>query len=209
MSEKFPSFNLSLSGTYPQARTLLTNYFISDEFPRLLSKLMLVELEKQIDLCVYRKWHSPQMDSFINSFFTNYLPSSSELLSAFQIDKYSSLISLFLRNCSTKYERVNYLINSLDKVFFLNADVQRIALYSQQHRQLINQLIEDDTSLTVNKLSNKDSKLTIPLQLRRKIIRLPGLHIEVLNSSYRQLTGKQQEHITKIILYDYLQVKCW
>ncbi|CAF4947375.1 unnamed protein product, partial [Rotaria socialis] len=49
--------------------------------------------------------------------------------------------------------------------------------------------------------------LATNLKAKTKNIKLPGLSIHVLNCSFHYLTGKQQEHITKIILHDFLQDK--
>ncbi|CAF4677768.1 unnamed protein product, partial [Rotaria socialis] len=54
-------------------------------------------------------------------------------------------------------------------------------------------------------LSNEATKLATNLKAETKNIKLPGLSIHVLNCSFHYLTGKQQEHITKIILHDFLQ----
>jgi hypothetical protein len=167
---------------------------------------MLDELNNSLNFCLKKSGYLPQVDSFITSFFIDHLPSSTKLQSAFQIDTHSSIISMFLKNRSTQVERVNQLINKIDKNFFIDETIQRITLRSQQHRQLIDKLIEDDKSLTIDKLSNEETTLAKNLQSKTKNIKLPGLHIPILNSSYYHLTGKQQEHITKIILHDFLQV---
>jgi hypothetical protein len=196
----------SLSESYPIARNLLADILISDVFSKLLSKCMLNELNDSMNSYLAKSWRVPQIDSFINSFFMDYLPSSTKLQSVFQIDTHSSIISLFLKKRLTQFERVNQLINKIDKIFFLNEIVQRITLRSQQHRQLIDKLIEDDKCVTFEKLSNEETKLATNLQPKTKNIKLPGLNINILNSSFHYLTGKQQEHITKIILHDFLQV---
>jgi len=192
----------SLSESYPIARNLLADILISNVFSKLLSKCMLDELNDSMNSYLAKSWRVPQIDSFINSFFMDYLPSSTKLQSVFQIDTHSSIISLFLKKRLTQFERVNQLINKIDKIFFLNEIVQRIALRSQQHRQLIDKLIEDNKCVTFEKLSNEETNLRSKL----KNIKLPGLNINILNSSFHYLTGKQQEHITKIILHDFLQV---
>jgi hypothetical protein len=148
----------------------------------------------------------PEIDLFLNEFFTKFLPSSKKLQSAFEIDKNLSILQLFLKTKSTRLERVNYLINQIDKLFFINENIQRIAVRSQQHRIFIDQLIEENKSLTLDKISNEQSLFFVCLNSRTKNIKLPGLNIYLLNNSSQYLTGKQQEHITNIILNDYLQV---
>jgi len=148
----------------------------------------------------------PEIDSFLNEFFTKSLPSSSKLQSSFQIDKHSVIILEYLKNKSTRFERVNQLINQIDKIFFIDEKVQRIVLRSQQHRKFIDQLIEDDKCVTLDKLSNEQSKFTVNLTSQTKNTKFPGLNINLLAHLSQLLTGKQQQHITNIILDDYLQV---
>jgi hypothetical protein len=167
---------------------------------------MLSQLNNQLSLSIEKAWRLPQIDLFVNRFFTETLRSSTKVQSAFEIDTKSELISFFLKNQSTRYERVNQLINQIDKLFFIDENVQRIALRSQQHRQLIDQLIEDDKCVTSEKISNQRNKLGTNLRSDTENIKLPGLNVDLLNSSSHLLTGKQQEHITNIILNDYLQV---
>ena len=192
--------------SFPEANRMITNVLISDVFPRLLSKSLVEELCSC--LCSFeRKSKCPaEIDSFLNTFFTQSLPSSFKLQSAFQIDSHSALIAVFLKNRSTRLERVHYLINQLDQVFFLNEDVQRIAVRSRQQRSLIDQLIADQKSMTLEKLSNENSKFAAALYIGTKNFKFPGLSLDVLSSSTGFLTGKQQEQITSIILNDYLQV---
>ena len=166
---------------------------------------MLDELNYLLNCVMIKPWRLPQFDSFLNLFFTEYLCSSANLQSVFQLKRYSMIISLFLKKSSTRLERVNQLINT-DKIFFLDEDVQRIALRSQQHRKLIDQLIEDDKCFTIDKLLNQQSKFPRNLYSELQNIKLPGLNMKVLSSCYHLLTGKQQQHITKIILNDYLHV---
>jgi hypothetical protein len=186
---------------------LLANILICDVYPQLISKSILDQINNSFNSFFSKPWLLKEIDSFLNSFFTDYLPSSSKLQSTFQIDTHSQMISLFLKKHSTQFERVNQLIKKIDKTFFINENVQRIALDSQEHRQLIDQLIKDDKCFTLDKLENEESKLAIVLTSQTKNIKYPGLNLNVLltNSLY-QLTGKQQEHITNIILNDYLQV---
>jgi hypothetical protein len=196
-----------LSESYPEARHIIADIFIADVFVKLLSKSMLNELNDRLSSCLTKPWRLPEIDLFLNSFFTDHLPSSTKLQSAFQIDTHSSIISFFLKNHSTRFERLNQLINKIDKIVFIDKTVQRIALRSQQYRQFLDELIQDDKCLTLDKLSNQQSKLSMNLNSKTKNLKLPGLDLEILNNSSRQLTGNQQEHITKIILNDYLQVK--
>ncbi|CAF4450917.1 unnamed protein product, partial [Adineta steineri] len=95
----------------------------------------------------------------------------------------------------------------LDQIFFSNTDVQQIAIRSQQHRQLIDQLIQDEKCFTFDKLSNEQSKFSTILTSPKKNMKEPGLNTDTLSSLSHLLTGKQQEHITNIILNDYLQDK--
>ncbi|CAM4750560.1 unnamed protein product [Rotaria magnacalcarata] len=196
-----------LSDSYPIACNLIVDIIISDVCPKLVSKYMLNELDDLLKCSFEKSWRLPQIESFVNSFFIDYLPSSTKLQSAFRIDEHSSIISIFLKNRSTQCERVNHLINKIDKIFLLNDIVQQIALRSQQHHLLIDKLIEEDKCVTLERLSNEETKLATSLKAETKNIKLPGLSIHVLNCSFHYLTGKQQEHITKIILHDFLQDK--
>ncbi|CAF1429131.1 unnamed protein product, partial [Rotaria sordida] len=103
----------------------------------------------------------------------------------------------------------NQLINQIDKIFLIDTNFQRIALRSQQYRQFIDELIQDNKSLTIDKLSNKQCKFSATLNSKAKNLELPGLYIELLNSYCHLLTGKQQQQqrITNIILNDFLQDK--
>ncbi|CAF3902890.1 unnamed protein product [Rotaria sordida] len=197
----------SLSESYPIARNLIADILISDVFSKFLSKCMLDELNDSIDSYLQNSWRLSKIDSFINSFFIDYLPLSTKLQTVFQIDRHNSMISLYLKKRSTQFERINQLINKIDKIFFINEFVQHIALRSQQYQQLIDKLIEDNKCVTFEKLLNEETKLAINLQSKIKNIKLPGLYINILNCSFHYLTGKQQKHITKIILHDFLQDK--
>ncbi|CAF1192166.1 unnamed protein product [Rotaria sordida] len=197
----------SISESYPEARHLVADILISDLFPKLVSKSMLDELNNSLNSYLDQAWRLPQIDSFINSFFTKSLSSSTKLQSSFKIDTHSSMISLYLKQKSTRFERVNQLINNIHRIFFINKNVQRIILHSQQYRQFIDELIQDDKCLTIDKLSNEECKLAAALHSGTKNVKLPALDIELLNCCLHLLTGKQQEHITNIILNDYLQDK--
>ena len=139
-----------------------------------------------------KPWRLSQIDGFLQKFFFNELPST------FRIDTHSTIISIFLKNRSTQDERVRQLINKVNRQFLLNETVQRIIVRSERYRSLIDQLLEDEKCLTVEKLANN--------QPETKNMKLPGFHISILSSSFRYFTGKQQEYLTKIILHDFLQV---
>ncbi|CAF4467932.1 unnamed protein product [Rotaria sp. Silwood2] len=196
-----------ISKSYPEARSILADILITDLFPKLISKTMLDELSNSLDSYIDEAWHLPQMDLFINTFFTQSLSSSTKLQSTFQIDEHSSMISFYLKNKSTRFERVNQLINQIDKIFFIDPNVQRIALHSQKYQQLIDELVQDNKCLTLDKLTNEQCKLSTILSATTKNLKLPGLYINILSSCYYLLTGKQQQHITHIILNDYLRDK--
>ena len=195
-----------LGDFFPEANRMIINLLITDVFPRLLSKSLVEELCDCLSSFERKSKCPAEIDSFLTTFFTQSLPSSFKLQSAFQIDLHFLLIKLFLKNRSTRLERVDYLINQLDKVFFLNTDVQRIALYSEQQRAFIDQLIADQKSITLDKISNEASRFTSVLKSETKNIKFPGFHLNVLCSCARYLTGKQQEQITSLILNDFLRV---
>jgi hypothetical protein len=192
--------------SYREARHIIVDIVVSDVFPKLVSKCLITELKNFLTSTSKRTGCWPEIDSFLNEFFTKSLPSSTKLQSSFQIDTHSAIILYYLKNKSTRFERVNQLINQIDKIFFIDEHVQRIALRSQQHRKLIDQLIEDDKSVTLDKLSNEQSKFAANLTSQTKNTKFPGLNIDLLTHFSRLLTGKQQKHITNIILDDYLQV---
>ncbi|CAF4130497.1 unnamed protein product, partial [Rotaria sp. Silwood2] len=196
-----------INESYPEARRLFADILVQDVFPKLISKLMLQELNNALDIFIENAWRLPQIDSFLNLFFLESLCSSTKLQSSFEIDGHANIISFYLKNKSTQFERVNQLINNIDKIFFIDHNVQRIVLRSQQHRKFLNDLIQDDKCVDFDKLSNEQSKLSTKLNSYTKNLKLPGLDINLLSYSFRQLTGKQQEHITNIILNDYLQDK--
>ncbi|CAF3429777.1 unnamed protein product, partial [Rotaria sp. Silwood2] len=194
-----------INESYPETRRILANIFVSDVYPKLVSKLMLDELNKSLELYIVNPWRLPEIDSFINLFFTKTLCSSIKLQSSFKIDEHSTIISFYLKNHLTQIERINQLIN-IDKIFFIDKNVQRIALHSKQYRKFIDELIQDDKSITVDKLSNEQSKFLVTLNSKTKNLKWPGLNMDLLSSSSSYLlTEQQQEHITNIILNDYFQ----
>jgi len=144
-------------------------------------------------------WSLSQIDEFLHSFFFEHLRCSTKLQSVFNIDEHSFLISLFLKPRSTRLIRVHRLLNEIDQIFFLHLDVQRTILRSQQDRQFIDKLLEVEKCVNAEKLSKEQCNLCS----NKKI---PGFDIIILKTLYYQLTGKQQEYITKIILNDHLQV---
>jgi hypothetical protein len=167
---------------------------------------MLNELNGFLSVYNDEKWKClTEVDLFLNEFFTKSLQSSKNLRSAFDIERHSTMIQLFLKNKSTRLERVNLLINQVDKIFFIDKNIQRIILRSQQYRILIDQLIQDNKSVTPEKISNEQTSY-LNSNSQVKNMKLPGLDVNLLNNSSQYLTGKQQEHITNIILHDYLQV---
>ncbi|CAF2976429.1 unnamed protein product [Rotaria sp. Silwood2] len=91
-------YQISISESYPEACSIIADILISDLFPKLISKLMLDELNSALTSYIDKVWRLPQIDSF----FTQYLSSSKELQSAFQIDEHSSMISFYLKNNSTQ-----------------------------------------------------------------------------------------------------------
>ncbi|CAF4051216.1 unnamed protein product [Adineta steineri] len=197
----------SISELYPKTRNIIADILVADVYPQLVSKYMLTELNTSLKTCLDKAWRLPQIDIFINRFFTKTLPSSPTLQSVFPFGLKSTLVSYYIKNRATRFERVNYLINKLDKLFFLNPDVQKIAVRSQQHRQFIDQLIQDDKCVTAVKILKTQLKQGLNLKLIPKKLKLPGLHHDILWSLSYLLTGKQQEHIIKIILDDYFQDK--
>ncbi|CAM4963222.1 unnamed protein product [Rotaria socialis] len=131
-------------------------------YPKLIHKSMLDELNDSLSSFTIKIWRLPQIDSFLNLFFTEHLCSSTKIQSSFDIDQHSSLISFFLKNKSTQLERINQLINNINKIFFVNTNVQRIALRSQQYRQFIDELIQDEkcSALTTNNTNETTSGRT-------------------------------------------------
>lgn len=197
----------SLSHSYPMARHLLADLLISEVFPTLLSKCRIDDIHDLLNYSFQKPWKVPKIDSFLDTFFTDYLPSSIKLQSVFRVDTHSSMIAWYLKAPSTRLKRVHQLIDQVDKVFFLHEIVQRVVLRSGEYQTLIDQLIEDGHCLTVEKLSNEKMKLPNYLMTTTGNIKQPGFHIDTLNNSFYYLTGKQQEHLTKIILHDFIQVR--
>ena len=193
----------------PKARHLLAEIFVSNVFSKYLSRTMLTDLNDSIVLSFEKPWLLPTIDSFLHSFFYDHLPTSNKLQTAFQIDKNSFLISIFLKNRSTQHERVKHLINNIDRSFFFNQTVQSIVLHSKEYREFLDRLLENNQCLTIEQLTTNDNnRLILNLETEIKYKKFPGLCLEILvNNSSRYLTGKQQEHIAKMILNDYLQDK--
>ncbi|CAF3417336.1 unnamed protein product [Rotaria sp. Silwood1] len=197
----FPYDNVLLSRSLPMARNIFANILISDIFPKLISKCLITEINNLLMKCFKDVWRLTQIDSFLYSFFFEHLRYSKQLQLAFNINEHCFLISLFLKPKSTRLERIHHLLNDIDQIFFYHIDIQRTVLYSQQYRQLIDKLLEDEKCIDINKLSKEQTNLNSNIENKK----LPGLNIHILNNYYYQLTGQQQEHITKIILNDYLQ----
>ena len=181
----------------PNARRLLANIFVEDIFPKLISKSMITEIQNLLTNCFHNAWRLPQIDTFLHSFFFEHIRCSRKLQSEFNIDEHSSVISLLLKSRSTRLERAYRLFHEIDQTFFLHTDVQRAILRSDQYRQEIDKLLQDEKYLNFDRLSSEESNFHC-----QKII--PGLDLMVLNTCYCQLTGQQQEHVTNIILNDFL-----
>ncbi|CAF3787569.1 unnamed protein product [Rotaria sordida] len=201
VNANFPDDNVLLYRSFPIARNLFANILISYIFPKLISKCLITEINNLLLKHFDNVWRLTQIDSFLYSFFFEHLRYSTQLQSAFDINEHSFLISLLLKPKSTRLERIHQLLNDIDQIFFFHIDVQRIILYSQQYRQFIDKLLEDEKCIDVNKLSNKQINLNSTIQNKK----LPGFNINILIKYYYQLTGQQQERITNIILNDYLQ----
>jgi len=131
---------------------MIVKILLTNVFPRLASKCMVNELNNLLSYYNTKYYCLPEIDLFLNEFFTKSLPSSTKLQSSFRLDTHSSFITLYLKNKSTRFERVNYLINQIDQLLFINQNIQRILLYSQQYRQLIDQLLQDNKCITFDKL---------------------------------------------------------
>ncbi|CAF1164464.1 unnamed protein product [Adineta ricciae] len=191
------------SPLYPMACHLLVDILVSETFTKLLSKHRLDDLTDLLRCYLIKPRYIPKLDLFIQSLFLDHLPSSIKLQSMFSIDTHSFLTSLFLVNPSTKEQRVHQLIDKFDQMFFLDRNVQRIALCSREKRfrQIIDDLITDEKCLTFDKVAKSN------LFFNTDQLKFPGLDIEILNSSFCYLTGKQQGHILNIILHDFIQDK--
>ncbi|CAF2821052.1 unnamed protein product [Rotaria sp. Silwood2] len=190
--------------SYTETWRQIADFLISDIYPALISESKFSTLNNSLDMFKTKVSYLPQIDSFINSFFTKTLLESEKIQSELQIGNLTTMIDLFLKNRSTRFERVNHLINKIDKVFFVYENVQRIVVCSQQHRQLIDTLLQDDKCLTLEKLLKESNKFLKSIVHEIRYYKVPGLDTDILNSSLHRLTGKQQEHITNIILNDYL-----
>lgn len=198
----------SIELLYRETRKIFGNILLNDVFPRLISKCMFSDLNHFLNNFKNDIDDLPEIDLFLNNFFSNILQSSIKIQSSFHINRLSELISLYLKNKSTRLERANYLINNIDRIFFIDKNIQRIILIenSNQYQQFINNLIQDNKSVSFDELSNEQSKLSIILDNQIKNMKIPGFYIDLLMSHYPYLTGQQQIYITNIILNDYLQV---
>ncbi|CAF2145792.1 unnamed protein product [Rotaria magnacalcarata] len=194
----------SIPKSYTETWRQIADFHISDIYPALISESKVSTLNDSLDMFKTKVSYLPQIDSFINSFFTKTLLESEKIQSELQICNLTTMIDLFLKNRSTRFERVNHLINKIDKVFFMHKTVQQIAVCSQQHRQLIDTLLQDDKCLTLEKLLKESNKFLKSMVHEIGYYKVPGLDTDILNSSLHRLTGKQQEHIANIILNDYL-----
>ena len=191
-----------LSISYPRGRRILLNLFLNEIFPKLISKSRLDRIDRVLSSYQNQNKIPKDLDSFLEEFFRKSLLS----LKKFQLEDHSTILQLFLQNRSTRFERVHFLINQINQIFFMDQNIQRIALHSQQHRSLLNRLFEDDQIVTTDKFSNEEKSFPIEINSSTENVKLPGLYLDVLNTSVRFLTGKQQEHITKIIIDDFIPV---
>ncbi|CAF0937391.1 unnamed protein product [Rotaria sordida] len=85
----------SIGESYPETRHIFAYILISDLYPKLVSKSILDELNDSLSSPIVKAWRLPQIDSFINSFFTKSLCSSTKFQSSFKINRHSSNIMLF------------------------------------------------------------------------------------------------------------------
>ena len=168
---------------------------------------MIDDINESIRSYWQKPWRLSSIDCFLNSFFFNHLPASSQLQTVFGIDTHSSMIVSFLKNRTTQFERVHQLIGNCGRIFLVSDRIQRILLSTGQYHALIDGLVEDNKCVTLKKLLNNETRLVSSLETKTKNIKLPGFSIKVLQSSYRHLTGKHQHHITKIILQAYITVR--
>lgn len=183
----------------PKARRLFADILVEDIFPKLISKRLVTEIQNVLIKCFDNAWRLPQIDSFLHSFFFEQMCQSTKLQSEFNIDEHSSLISLLLKSPTTRLERAQRLVNEIDPSFFLHHDVQRVLLRSSKYRQEIDRLLQDEKCLNLDRLSKEECNIHCG-----KIV--PGFDLIILNTCDHHLTGQQQEHITRIILNDFLLV---
>ncbi|UJR24725.1 hypothetical protein I4U23_006099 [Adineta vaga] len=195
-----------LSQAYPEARQIYAEILVNDLFPRFVLARSINELYRGLIYPIEKAWLMPQIDTFLNKFFTESLPSSKKLQSALCINMDNSIVKVFLENRSTRSERINHLLK-LSKLFFYEKEVQQSILRYQQHRLWIDQLLEDEQIITEDKLTNEESQFSLDTDNSRAIKKIPGFNIDLLASCSHLLTDKQQERITNIILNEYLQDK--
>ena len=192
--------------SYRQTREIIVNIYLNDVFPKLLSKCRINQIDQILTPFTDQRKISSEIDLFVQNFFQTSLLSSKKIQQAFRLEEHSTLIKLFLKNPSTRFERVNFLINRINPIFFIDPSIQRIAIRSQQHRPLIDRLIQDDKILTIEKFSDEQNPSSIIIQSQTDNLQLPGLHFNVFSTSIEYLTGKEQEHITNIIINDFIPV---
>ena len=191
---------------YPRCQRLLVDILLVDVFPTLVAKGQLSRLSIWLNTSLHEAWRLPQIDAFLHAFFCTDLRTSKKVQLSFQLNEHLPLLLLFLKARSSRCERLGQLIDQVDSGLFFVGALQRMLVHCQTHRQWLDTLLADDTCVTMDKVTREESLLSHAFDETIKNKKSPGLDLDVLLSSSSQLTGRQQEHVVKIILYDYLRV---
>lgn len=196
----------SLTRSMPTACTLLASILINDIFPLLISKAALNEFEYILTSAFHKSWHPSEIDTYLVSFFFDHLAKSSKLQAAFRIQERQNLIRMLLEERSTRLSYAQRLVREIHEIFLFDAQTQHCIVRSKHDRSLIDRLVRNEKLITVADMTPEQNSLYIASSPLLENIKMPGLLIEILVCNVNQLTGKEQEHITHIILNDYLMV---
>lgn len=137
-----------------ETRNILAEIFVSNFYPTLINECYWDTFKYSLLYDFNESWSIPKIDAFLNSFLTTHLISSKDILESLNQQDIETFVSLYLKAKSTQLERAQFLIEQMDKRLILNSDVQRIILRTPKYRSLIDQLLQDDKILTVDKLLN-------------------------------------------------------
>lgn len=191
-----------VSNCFPRTRRILLEIFIDQIVPKLISKGQFDRINRLLSSYTNKKKIPQELDVFLNKFFREDLLS----LKRFPLEDGSILVQLFLQNRSTRFERVDFLMNQINRIFFFDENVQRILLHSEQHRSFLDQLLEQNKLITTDQFSNEQNSVQIETNSSMDDRKLPGLSLNVLSTSLRFCTGKEQEYLTNLLIEHFIPV---
>lgn len=190
------------------SRRFIVDIMINDIFPKKLSSSSMTSILNQISHLPF-PWMIPEIESFLESFFFEYLRNSTDNKNIFDFNSAEHILKIFLRRGATRFSRLKRLVELYGNALLLNKFIQTLILLSGEHRSFIDALLESNKAITLRSLIDENSPfLPDPPSWRFNLDgKFPGLYLDVLSIGFRKLTGNQQKKIAQIILDDYIRVK--